>query len=214
MENERIENKNSEPVIEQLPQPEKPKSKGRFKFKKIGEKIKGREKKRTISKRTKTNIAASIAVGLIGCAVILNWMVFSKGTDTTSGPDGDSSKTEAKATDSENFFTESQIIRQRARDESMEVLQSIIYSEDALEDVKSEAWEDINNIARNIEAEANIESLVVSKGIEECVAVISQDAASVIVKADSLTNDQITQIQEIVYEQAQIPVENLKIIEK
>ncbi len=184
---------------------------------KIGEKIKS-VKHAKLSPKTKKNIAVTASVALIGTAVLLNWLFFADGANK---PDSDvSSNMDNEAVDAiqeeedDDYFTISQISRQRARDESMQVLQSIVYSDQAVEDVKNEAWEDISKIAKNIEAEANIETLVVSKGIEECVAVVSENAATVIVRSDGLLDNQITQIQEIVYEQAKIPVENLKIIEK
>ena len=69
-------------------------------------------------------------------------------------------------------------------------------------------------IAANIQSEGNIESLVVSKGFEDCVAVINEGSATVVVKSDGLLENEITQIQEIVYTEAGILPENLKIIEK
>ena len=183
---------------------------------KVGEKIRG-VKNVKLTPKVKKNIAVTASIALIGAAVLLNVLFFSDGTTTAQKPseqkESESLNAQAK-TDEEDYFTSSQISRRRARDESMQVLQSIVYSDQAVEDIKNEAWEDIGKIAKNIEAEANIETLVISKGIEECVAVVSDKAATVIVKSDGLQDNQITQIQEIVYEQANIPVENLKIIEK
>ena len=192
-------------------------SRGKFSIPRLGEKM-GEKlksvKKVKLSPKVKKNIAVTASIALIGTAVLMNWLFFSDGTNEpvqNSAPD----KTEDTVqTNSEDYFTTSQISRQRARDESIQVLQSIVYSDQAVDDIKNEAWEDIGKIAKNIEAEANIETLVVSKGIEECVAVVSENAATVIVKTDGLLENQITQIQEIVYEQAHIPVENLKIVEK
>ncbi len=167
-----------------------------------------------ISSKFKKNIIVTLSIALIGGAVLLNWAFFSGNVVGGEGVVSGGEKTSVNDQSVDDYFTATQISRQRARDESMEVLQTIVDNEDALDDVKSEAWEDITRIAENIEAEANIESLVMSKGIAECVAVVSEDAATVIVKSDGLLENQITQIQEIVYEQAGIAVENLKIIEK
>ena len=65
-----------------------------------------------------------------------------------------------------------------------------------------------------LKKEANIETLVLAKGFEQCVAVISENNCSVIVECDGLMPGEIAQISEIVYEQAGIVPENLKIIEK
>ena len=90
----------------------------------------------------------------------------------------------------------------------------VIASDSAMETAKSEAIESVNRIADEIAAEANIETLVMAKGFEDCVAVISDGSASVVVKTDGLLPSEIAQIMEIVYEQAQITPENIKIIEK
>ena len=180
----------------------------------ISEKVK-KIKDVKITKTFKKQLIVTLSIALIGGAVLVNWTFFSdhnvkNGTnDYESGTD---LTQDASADD--DYFTATQISRQRARDESMEVLQTIVDNEEALDEVKNEAWNDITQIAQNIEAEANIESLVMSRGIAECVAVVSNDSATVIVKTDGLHENQITQIQEIVYEQTNIPVENLKIIEK
>ena len=53
-----------------------------------------------------------------------------------------------------------------------------------------------------------------AKGFEECVAIISGDNASIIVKSDGLLPNEVAQITEIVYEQAGILPTNMNIVEK
>ena len=65
-----------------------------------------------------------------------------------------------------------------------------------------------------METEANIETLIEAKGFEECVAVINNDSASIVVKSEGLQAAQISQINEIVYEQAGISPVNVKIIQR
>lgn len=182
------------------------------------------ENKRTRSfnwkKHLKKDLIVLSSALLIGGAVYLNWSFFSGGT-AQAGSKGEKkeetkiAQTEANAEKADDdYFTETIITRQRARDESMEVLSLIIDDENAVEEAKSEAMTNLNEIASDIEAEANIETLVLSKGFEDCVAVIADGSASVIVKSDGLLENEITQIQEIVYEQSGIEPVNLKIIQK
>jgi stage III sporulation protein AH len=65
-----------------------------------------------------------------------------------------------------------------------------------------------------MENETNIETLIVAKGFEECVAVISGDSASVVVRSDGLAAAQISQINEIVFQQSGILPVNITIIER
>jgi hypothetical protein len=59
-------------------------------------------------------------------------------------------------------------------------------SETAVDEIRIQAQEDIAQIAKDIEAEANIEALIKAKGFEDCVAVISGGEITVIVKAKNL----------------------------
>lgn len=179
------------------------------------------------------NIVIVLSVLLIGAAVYVNWSVFggNNGTGNPSGnnggsdivggnTDGGSDNGNVNVNGGQNtdgtadFFAASQIERQRARDEAIEVLQSVVDDETALESAKQQALADIAAIAANIETEANIESLIKAKGFEECVAVISGDKANIIVKSEGLRPNQLSQILEIVYLQADILPANVTISEK
>ncbi|MBQ7499951.1 MAG: SpoIIIAH-like family protein [Clostridia bacterium] len=189
-----------------------------------GAKAKGSLKK--IGGVLKKNLFIICSVLLIGGAVYLNWAFFSDPeannvTATASKNDVTEEKAEKKKEDdsskvsaADEYFTAAAVNRQRARDESMQVLQNIIDNENTEKTARNEAYDEIAVIAAEIEAESNIESLVVSKGFEDCVAVINGDKANIIVKSSGLLENEITQIQEIVYDQAGILPSNTKIIEK
>ena len=174
-----------------------------------------------LEKIGKRNIIIACAVLLIGVAVLMNFILFSgankddgyDGYDQPSGSISDDAN-QNDATDVSAYFSATQVSRQRARDEALEVLQAVVENVDATEAMKNEALAEINNLARVMEAEANIETLVVAKGFAECVAVISGESASIVVKSEGLQAAQISQINEIVYEQAGIMPTNVKIIER
>ena len=173
---------------------------------------------------------------LIGAAVAVNWLMFSG--EGEGGYDGYQSASDLitshgsadeknnlsagqegaegdEVTDvSDSYFASTQVSRQRARDEAIEVLQGVIDNEKSDDATKAQALADISQIARDMEAEANIETLIKSKGFEQCVAVINGDAASIVVKSDGLIASQISQINEIVYEQAGISPVKITIIQK
>ena len=176
------------------------------------------------------NIVIVLSVLLIGAAVYVNWSMFGgdQGTGDLSGAGGGSNLVGNNNAGNDNvnanggqnsnetvdFFAASQIERQRARDEAIEVLQSVVDDATALESAKQQALADIAAIAANIETEANIESLIKAKGFEECVAVISGDKANIVVKSEGLKPNQLSQILEIVYLQADILPANVTISEK
>ncbi len=183
-------------------------------FKKTKEKIKDKK----LWKLDKKKVMIASAVVLIGAAVYLNYIFFldeSKPVNTST-PDQENT---AVLNNSEeeinlNYFAQAVMDRQKARDEALEVLQIVVDNQDALAESKDTALQQMSQIADDMQKESNIESLVVSKGFDECVAVISEGKCNVIVKSDGLLANQISQIKEIVYEQASITPINVKIIEK
>ena len=180
---------------------------------------------REIVKRvgTKTWIAAC-AVVLLGSAVVINFVLAGGGedekklaVDLSADPGVSPSALASSEEDSgsiSDYFAAVSLQRKQARDEAMEVLLSVSENETAIEEARQAAVNDMNTMAAQIECEANIETLVQAKGFAQCVAVISDGSCSVIVESDGLMPGEIAQISEIVYEQAGIVPENLKIIEK
>lgn len=181
------------------------------------------EKGKTLaSKIGKKTIVVTCSVAVIGIAILLNFILIGDNGKDGLKPAVDLSDlsgivaegTEQVLNDEENYFAAMALSRRQARDEAMEVLQGVVDNENAVEDVKTGAMEDIRKIADVMEVEANIESLILSKGFEQCIAVINDDSASVIVKSAGLLPNEISQISEIVYEQSGIIPTNLNIIEK
>ncbi len=170
-----------------------------------------------IGKRNLMIIGAAL---LVGTAICLNVILFSnadkddsyKGYDEPSGVVGDSA--DASQNVSDNYFASVQVSRKRARDEAMQVLQSVVDNGDADDEAVAAALADISKMAMAIEQEASIETLVMAKGFEKCVAVINGDTARIIVSGTKLTPAQLAQINEIVYEEANILPVNITITER
>lgn len=167
----------------------------------------------------KRNYLIIAAVLLIGVAVYLNYVWFFNPTggigygDNNMG-DQYSDQTNAGTQKEESYFTSAQLSREKARDEALEVLQTVVNSEDALQETKDAALADISRIALDMEQEANIESLVIAKGFANCVAVKNGDQVSIVVETEGLLPNQAAQIMEIVYEQTGVSPANVNIIEK
>jgi stage III sporulation protein AH len=158
---------------------------------------------------------------LIGGAVGINYILYS--APDTNEPAGDVDidlgdtniqDTLDKDENTSDYFAQTVFSRQQARDEALEVLQAVATNSSALPEAVDAALADIAQIAKDIDSESKIETLVKAKGFEECIAVISEDSATVIVKTDGLLASEVAQINEIVYEQSGILPTGLKIIEK
>jgi stage III sporulation protein AH len=170
-----------------------------------------------ISSLGRRNLIVICAVLLIGVAVYLNIVLFGASNDIAygSGNMSDASTgTSLEGDDgADSYFATAQLSRSRARDEAIQVLQTVVDSSEALEVTKEQALSDMSKIAQDIANESNIETMVLSKGFEECVAVVNGDSVSVIVKTDGLLPAEVAQIAEIVYEQTGIEPINVKIVE-
>ena len=130
------------------------------------------------------------------------------------GTNTDGKETEDVGSSSDSYFSSVQVSRQRTRDEAIEVLQAVVDNASSTETAKNEALAEINKLATVMANEANIETLIVAKGFAECVAVISGENASIVVKSDGLIASEISQINEIVFQQAGIKPVNIKIIQR
>ena len=184
--------------------------------------MKNENAKKFFSSRGARGIVIIVAVLLIGVAVYLNYRWFYDPNDSLGFGESnmddtvdDSTETGADTDTSKNdYFAAAALTRQQSRDEAIDVLKLVASNDEASEEAKAEAQAKISQIAVDIQNEANIETLVKAKGFEECVAVISDGAASVIVKAESLLANEAAQILAIVYDTTGIAPENISIINK
>lgn len=182
------------------------------------------------------NLVIAGAVALIVAAVAVNWVIFKDdgkgdgfnydasagmntnyGTTLNPGPVGDET---AKPMGGEpdhvdSYFSSVEVSRQRARDEALEVLNAVVENDQASEEVKAEALAEIQTIAKEMSQESNIESILMSKGFAQCIAVINGDTANVVVQNEGqLQPAQLAQINAVVYEQAGIEPVNITIVAK
>ena len=189
-----------------------------MKFEQMKEKVKG-----FCQRVGKRNFVIIGAVLLIGVAIAVNVALISgkkDGHDYSDGSGMDGTTTPStnvvveQPDDVDSYFASVQLNRQQTRDEAIEVLQSVVDNQSSTETAKNEALAEINKMAKIMETEANIETLIIAKGFEECVAVISNEKATIVVKSDGLQAAHVAQINEIVYQQSGILPVNVTITER
>lgn len=147
-----------------------------------------------------------------GTRLLGNSLLVDSGAARETGGEPLKTETSLPAGDGD-FFAMAMINRAQTRDSALEVLRAIAESPEAMPDAKQSALNSIAAIAGDMETETNIETLVRARGIADCVAVISGKTCSVIVNAENLTQDEVTQIAAVVREQAGIPTENITVVE-
>lgn len=162
----------------------------------------------------KRNALIAFAALLICGAIILNVKLLDTKNDGYNNYDETMNNQSGVSAENTDYFASSIVSRERTRDEAMQVLQNVVDDENSDESTKARALSDLAAIASAIENESKIETLVIAKGFEQCVAVINGEKINVIVKCSGLNAGQIAQINEIVYEQTGILPININIIEK
>ena len=171
----------------------------------------------------KKTLIAAMAVVVIATAAVLNIILIGDPADASVTETlSDKLSTVASKLESAedgiisvaDYFSNVAVNRKSARDEAMQVLSNVAEDENALEDVRTSALGDMQQIALDIEREAEIETLMKAKGFEECLAVVNGRNASVIVKTGGLTPGEVAQISEIVYTECGVLPDELKIVEK
>ena len=183
--------------------------------------MKNEKIKKFFESKTARSLVILSAVLLIGLAVYLNYQWFydpvgamGYGDNNMEDNVNGDATVGGDAAGEENYFTSTVVNRQEARDEAIDVLKLITENDEASEEARADAAERISQIAVDIQNEANIETLVKAKGFEECVAVISEGAVSVIVSAESLQASDTAKILSIVYETTGISPSKVSIINK
>lgn len=114
---------------------------------------------------------------------------------------------------SNEYFAQAKLSRQNGRDEANDAISAILNSDKLTDDDKKEAVQKSVELADSIDKETKIESLIKAKGFSECLAIVSSDQVTVVVKSEGLLANEVSMIKDIVVGQTKIPVGNIKIIE-
>ncbi len=114
---------------------------------------------------------------------------------------------------SSNYFADSRVSRQQARDSAIEILQTVVNDSEADDDSKKNAADDIGVIATIITKENAMESIIKAKGFEDAVVIMGESDITVVVKTDSLEASEISTIKEVVMSETTAKPEQIKIVE-
>ncbi len=117
-------------------------------------------------------------------------------------------------TEASEYFDQVRLTRQQARDSAEATLQTVTESE-AAQTTIDEAMQTMVNIAKWTEAEAQLESLIVAKGFQDCVAYMTDEGITITVatEAEALSDSSVAQIKDIVLDETEYTADQLKIIE-
>ncbi len=178
----------------------------------------------------KRNAVVATVLVLICAGVYLNWAANRQPIDLVETLDGEqlldgttlvmNETDDASAVAGEvdrdltDYFAQIRLSRQESRDRAVETLQETIAFEDGNESAVTAAAS-LDMIVSDALAEARIESLVIAKGFEDCVAYMNEDNISVAVSApeEGLTAEEVAMISDIVTGQSDYGIAEIRVIE-
>ena len=187
-------------------------------------------------KAWKKNAVVATVLVLVCAGVYLNWLysdrsaapeltetlneeqVLGETTLVMAEQDADAQQTAAGELDVDSetadYFAAMRLSRQEARDSAVTTLQeTIAYAgEDESAATSSEALEDLVAVSL---AEAQIESLIIAKGYQDCVAYMTDDGISVAVSApaEGLQESDVALLSDVITSQSDYQLADIRIIE-
>ena len=128
--------------------------------------------------------------------------------ETTPGSDDEGNN----SVDPSLYFSRNRLDRNASRSRLRATLEDIIQDENAPEEVISEAYEKIILLARQANTETELEGLIRQRGFSDVFVSFSETGElEVIVNAESLNEEQVTQITEIIRRNTNIPLREMSI---
>ena len=180
----------------------------------------------------KRQIIAAALVLALGSAVFINWYYNRpsvksanakpsvEAVDNTGGNLGDAqlvnssgvSESAVATGKSSDYFASAKLRRNSAHDEA-ETLNKVIKDSSSDASAVKEATEALKALSNAIKLEGDIEALIKAKTGGDCVVIINNNSAEVIVAKGALNDTVILQIKEIVLKQTGFSAENITIVE-
>ena len=88
---------------------------------------------------------------------------------------GDAQLVATTQSDSDKYFEQARLSRQKTRDEALDTLQKTLKNAKLSDSEKTKATEELSVIIQNMTTETDIENMVKAKGFRDCVASINND---------------------------------------
>ncbi len=128
---------------------------------------------------------------------------------------GDAQLVATTAKSAQKYFEETRLMRQKSRDEALDVLQKSLKNAKISDSEKAQVTEKLSDIIQDITTETDVENLVKAKGFAECVAFISDGKISVAVQTSTgdLTKQKVAQVRDIVLNKTDISSQDIVVIE-
>ncbi len=122
---------------------------------------------------------------------------------------------QATVTSGSDYFAQSRLAREQARDEAISILQTSLQDEKADEKTKEDAAGQISRLADDSVTEARVESLIKAKGYADAVVFVSAEAVNVIIQPPEagFQAEDAAVVRDIVMSETGASADQIKIVE-
>lgn len=128
---------------------------------------------------------------------------------------GDAQLVATTKSDSDKYFEQARLSRQKSRDEALDTIQKTLKNSKLSDGEKKQATDSLSKIIRNMTNETDIENMVKAKGFRDCVASINNDKISVAVRTvnGELSKADVSKIRDVVLSKTTISSQNIVVVE-
>lgn len=165
----------------------------------------------------KGHLALGVMVLILGTAVWLNMKYSSHDkakymgeSAFVSSEQGDTAMVSGKI--EEDYFTKAKAERQTAYTQAEESVKEALNSAAGNTEAIKNATEKAAELSKRKTDEIAIENILNAKGFSKTLVILGEDSATVVVEAESLTNEQTLQIQDAVTGQCSLSSGKVKIV--
>ena len=155
-----------------------------------------------------------LGVALLLCgAIVANFVIGNRAADEgepVSAQNGDPDAVSTGATGTNNFFAAFRLDRDDTRQKEIEYLDAVI-EQGADQETLADAQQQKLDIVNNMETELTVESLLKAKGFADAAVTLHSGAVNVILSAESLSEEQVAQVLDIVMRETGEPADSVKV---
>lgn len=139
------------------------------------------------------------------------YLVDSSSISTNMDDISQSIETSTKVTTAEEYFASTRMERENSFDEQVETYEKMLENNSLDETQKKFAQTEITKINNTKNAIIISENLIKLKGFKDVVILVNESSTNVIVLAEKLTDEEVSQIQNIILNELKIDIDDLHI---
>ena len=134
-------------------------------------------------------------------------------TDLVSNDDLEAEE-QMQTVEERNYFEETRIEREKMYSEMIETYTNLIESNQTPVDQKAISVQEISNLTNNKNGIMIAENLIKNKGFEDVIVFVNNATVSVVVKAYTLSKEEISKIQNIIQRELNVSADKINISHK